>query len=546
MKLEELMRNRNRASVSGYSCPRDRVTPHPFRICFRPAALACAALALAAPAGTIVWTNTAGGVYSDVANWEPGQAPDADDLAELRANAAYTITLDRPATNHSLHVYDGQPTIDLAGFDYFLTNSIVKKDKTIGFYVEKGYLRITNSAATPAVFGSNDTIYASLYQPWNAPVGKVEFAGSNTIVRLRQIIVNNATSANTLRHELRIVGGAKVTTSLPNLTLTSGGDILVSDPGTVLSTSGMFLSAGGFTVVSNQAFVTVGTGSIEVGRPGRSYFYVTDPGTIVSAGNVVLATADTATYGLMVVTNGGTLTATNSSSSKIWGPNTNDRDCDMIVSGAGSAATTLDLYLSGSSRTTTFPNSPFRLLLNDGGLMRVTRYTTIWTNGLVRLDGGTLVNSTQGVVNRGLIEGRGRLERHDASGTVGWDNYGTIHPGLTNWAFGTLIFTNCNLTLWPSSRLEFEIGGTHEGEYSRVAVHGTAALDGACQVRLASGYEPKHADTFPLIDADSFSGAFTSFELPDIAPASWDIDELATTGVLRVYGPPRETIILVR
>ncbi len=497
-------------------------------------------------ADTILWTNTAGGGYSSTANWNPNQVPVADDLAELRSAAAYTITLDGPATNHSLHVYDGQPTIDLAGFDYRLTNSVSSEAKTVGFWVEKGYLRITNSAATPAVFGSNDTLHASLYQPWNVPnPGKVEFTGPTTVVRLQRIRANAISAANTVRHALRITSGAKVTTSAGQ-TLTSGADILISGPGTVLTASGMFLNSGGFTVVSNQALLSVGIGNIEVGRPGRSYFYVTDPGTSVSAGNVVLATADTATYGLMVVTNGGTLAVTNSGSSRIWGPNTNDRDCDMVVSGAGSTATTLDLFLSGSSRTATFLNSPFRLLLNDGGLIRVTRYTTIWTNGTVKIDNATFVNSTQGVVNRGRLEGRGRLERHNASGTVLWDNYGTIQPGLANWVFGALVFTNCNLTLRPSSALVFDLGAATPDSYSRIAVHGAAALDGACQVRLAPGYKPKHADTFQVIAADSFSGAFASFDLPDIAPKNWDTDELATAGVLRVYGPPRETILLVR
>ncbi|NLF21775.1 MAG: hypothetical protein GX590_01310, partial [Lentisphaerae bacterium] len=78
------------------------------------AATACTlVLALHGKVGaeTINWTNTAGGLYSAPVNWNADRAPDAGDLVELRANAAYTITLDRPATNHSLHVYDGQPTI---------------------------------------------------------------------------------------------------------------------------------------------------------------------------------------------------------------------------------------------------------------------------------------------------------------------------------------------------------------------------------------------------------------------------------------------------
>lgn len=497
------------------------------------------------PADTIVWTNTTSGLYSLPGNWNPNQLPKAGDLAELRANAAYTITLDRPATNHSLHVYDGQPTIDLAGFHYSLTNSIFTKGKAIGFYVENAYLLITNSAATPAVFGSNDTVYASLYQPWNAPVGTVEFSGPNTIVRLQQIQVNEATADNILKHELRITCGAKVTTSAGK-TLGAGGDIIISDPGTELNAAGIFLSAGGITIVSNQATVNVGSGNIEIGRPKSAYVIITGSGTVCSAGNVVLATADTATYGSLVVTNGGTLTVTNSAASKLWGPNQSDRECDMVVSGAGSTVTTLDMYLSGSSRTATFLNAPFRLTISDTAELRVKRYTTIWADGRVRLDNGTLINSTQGVVNRGRLEGHGRLDRDGDTGTVNWNNYGTIQPGLTNWVFGTLAFTNCNVTLQPSGRLIFDLGEPAAELYSRIVVNGTAALDGTCAVRLAPDYKPVHADTFQLIDADSFSGAFSAYDLPDIAPKNWDTDKLATTGVLKVYGPPKVTIITVR
>jgi T5SS/PEP-CTERM-associated repeat protein len=496
-------------------------------------------------ADTIVWTNKTGGSYSTATCWNPNQVPKAGDLAELRATTAYKITLNGPATNHSLHVYDGQPTIDLAGFDYRLTNSLITTAKTVGFWVEKGYLKITNSAATPAVFGSNDTFGVALYQPWNAPVGTVEFCGPTTRAKLRSLRVNGSSPSNIPKHVFRVTGGARV--ALEPGSQSSGGDIRLAGSGTSLSMQSIFLSgtgtgAGvGTTEVADGAALSL-TVNLEIGRPGRAYVTVKDAGSTLTAGAIVLATADTGTYGSLTVTNGGTVTV----SGTIWGPNTGSRDCDMVVAGSNSTAQAQDLYLSGSSRTATFLNNPFRLQITDRGLLRITRYTTIWTNGLVRLDNAKLFNSTSGVINRGRLEGRGRLERHNASGTVLWDNYGTIQPGLTNWVFGTLVFTNCNLTLRGSSTLRFDIGGTGSDGYSRIAVHGAVTLGGTCKVRLAPGYEPKHADTFQLIAANSFSGGFAARDLPNIAPASWDIDELDTAGKLVVYGPPRETILLVR
>lgn len=484
-------------------------------------------------ADTIVWTNKTGGSYSTAACWNPNQVPKAGDLAELRATTAYTITLNGPATNHSLRVYNGFPTIDLHGNDYRLTNMTDISSSAVGFFVENAYLRVTNSLPTPAVFGSNALTHAVMLMPYGRPAGTIEFSGTSTVVRLRRMVLEATT------HKVRILGGAKVTAN--GTTFSLRGSALFSDPGTKIGLLASFFGYGGTAVVSNGAIVT-SSGTLELGRPGIGRAIVTGTGSTWTATSIYLATSDNATYGALTVTNGGNVVAT----AAIMGPLTHNRQGDMIVSGPGSVARAQDLFLSGSSRTVTFTNNPFRLRIADKAELQVTRYTTIWTNGTLTVDGGIFKPSTQGVVNRGRLEGRGRLERHDASGTVLWDNYGTIQPGLSNWVFGTLVFTNCNLTLRSSSSLRFDLGGTGAGEYGRIAVHGAAALGGTCRVRLAPGYEPKHADTFQLIAANSFSGGFAVRDLPDITPASWDIDELDTAGKLVVYGPPRETILLVR
>lgn len=57
---------------------------------------------LAAPAATLVWTNTAGGLWSTAANWLPNAMPGAGDTAIITNAATYTVTLDGAVTVNTL------------------------------------------------------------------------------------------------------------------------------------------------------------------------------------------------------------------------------------------------------------------------------------------------------------------------------------------------------------------------------------------------------------------------------------------------------------
>lgn len=56
------------------------------------------ALPLAARAGTVIWTNTAGGLWSTATNWSPNQVPASGDIAVITNGGNYTVTLDSGAT----------------------------------------------------------------------------------------------------------------------------------------------------------------------------------------------------------------------------------------------------------------------------------------------------------------------------------------------------------------------------------------------------------------------------------------------------------------
>src|SRR6185369_7618224 len=44
-------------------------------------------------AGTLVWTNTAGGAWTNAANWSPNQVPAAADEAFITNAGVYTVTI---------------------------------------------------------------------------------------------------------------------------------------------------------------------------------------------------------------------------------------------------------------------------------------------------------------------------------------------------------------------------------------------------------------------------------------------------------------------
>ena len=54
--------------------------------------------ACAAPAATIVWTNTGGGGWNTAENWRPNTVPVSGDTAIITNVGAYTVTLDTSPT----------------------------------------------------------------------------------------------------------------------------------------------------------------------------------------------------------------------------------------------------------------------------------------------------------------------------------------------------------------------------------------------------------------------------------------------------------------
>src|SRR6266853_1700349 len=53
-------------------------------------------------ASIVVWTNTSGGLWSALTNWNPNSVPGAGDTAFITNSGTYTVTMDVAATLASL------------------------------------------------------------------------------------------------------------------------------------------------------------------------------------------------------------------------------------------------------------------------------------------------------------------------------------------------------------------------------------------------------------------------------------------------------------
>src|SRR5262249_40131562 len=103
----------------------------------------------------------------------------------------------------------------------------------------------------------------------------------------------------------------------------------------------------------------------------------------------------------------------------------------------------------------------------------------------------------------GVIRGGGTLDVSAATFT----NAGTISPGLSP----AILSVTGNCPFAPTAALEVEIGGHAAGtDYDRLAVSGTASLDGALNVTFLPGFCASSGDSFRVLAAGVRSGTFGS------------------------------------
>ena len=137
----------------------------------------------------------------------------------------------------------------------------------------------------------------------------------------------------------------------------------------------------------------------------------------------------------------------------------------------------------------------------------------IQNGGTTTLGGGTLTSSTNGVtVNSGTLSARGTI-----NGDLNF-NGGSFSPGGSG-GIG-LLTVNGNYTQGSLASFSIQIAGTNPGtSYDRLAITGTAALNGSLTLSLLNNYVPAAGVSYRPLTFASRTGDFSAKNGLNLGPA---------------------------
>jgi autotransporter-associated beta strand protein len=145
---------------------------------------------------------------------------------------------------------------------------------------------------------------------------------------------------------------------------------------------------------------------------------------------------------------------------------------------------------------------------------------------------GTVANGNFGLGNGGQLLGNGLV-----TGILTLTNGGILAPGSN--AIGTLTFSN-TISLAPALWLKAGCTSLFELSHSPLTndvarILGRVTLGGALVVSNIGSASLAPGDSFKLIDATNFSGAFSSVQMPPLPIGlAWNTNNLNTAGMLSV------------
>jgi T5SS/PEP-CTERM-associated repeat protein len=151
------------------------------------------------------------------------------------------------------------------------------------------------------------------------------------------------------------------------------------------------------------------------------------------------------------------------------------------------------LYVGGDSSAA---GGSGGLSVADGAKLLVGGPLTIWANGALDLDGGSI----EALGGLQLAAGAELQGIGDFDGSI--VNLGLISPGHSP---GTLNFSG-SFEQRDSGALRIQLGA--DGNYDRLVLDAAAALGGSLQVELLGGFTPKASDEFTILSAGKVSGRF--------------------------------------
>lgn len=465
-----------------------------------------AVLMITAPVGSGVWTNLAGGFWSVSNNWEggiiAGGVDAVADFSTLSLNASPTVSLNGARTNGTLVFDDLNPAVThnwtlAAGSGGSLTLAV--SSGSPGIAVQCGTNLI--SAVVAGTQGFN-----------KSGEGQLILSGASTITGTIRVLAGalevqnksgdtpyTVASGATLRIGYSTGGGYAST----GLTINGDG---------ASAASGFYLAGGRSYNASGQIVLLAAPTTIRqygTGLAGIGMFDINGNGLWCSAAASGSATDPkiqmiSSGYGMSVQIDPGANTATGDFT--INGP-LNVGSLGFHKRGAGS------LVLRG---TATAANTAVRVL---GGQVICGAAQCLGANAAVPVAGGASL----------LLNGY-----HQSVASLSVAAGGTLSMGGTN-----TLTVNSPPALAGALQMVIHKGATAACS-QLVVTSGTFTNSGALTVVNQGAAALAPGDTFALLGAARFAGAFASVALPALpAGLAWDTDALATNGALTViFAPP--------
>jgi autotransporter-associated beta strand protein len=334
----------------------------------------------------------------------------------------------------------------------------------------------------------------------------------------------NALNKVTLTNNTALGGSGRWDIRGTGATLSTGGNAytLTKTGANQISLVGATVDAALGNVAINQGVLSVQTSTNSLGNAAS---------TVTVANGAALGLFNTsAAMNKLCVLNGGTLwseSGTGNQSTFAGAITVNSAGGILdagsaLTSGAANASAVLNITGAISGTGTVTKNGP--------GMVTITNPSNSWS-------GGTAVNAGTLAVN-GLLPGAATV---NSGATL--QGTGTVGGALTIASGATLAPGNSagkltigSLGLSAGSTTKIEIGGLTRGsQFDAIDVGGSLNLNGTLQLSLINGFTPADRDSFDIFNAISIAGAFSSFQLPDLAGTlGWDTSALYTSGALSV------------
>ena len=385
-----------------------------------------------------------------------------------------------PSTSNSRFAVTGGGTITSSGSSTFeivdtpgSPPALVVRGSGSQFNANSGYINIGSvEGAGTADISSGGTVTANsiaISDPFHQ--SKVTVGGDansvSTVKANDQLQLDSSGS-------LDIGAGGKVTAGT-NIFIFNGSKVNVHDTGAILVAPTIRVAGAG-------AALTVSKGGISFsGGPGGAL--VIDEG-----GNAIVSDAGSNLRSVTIKV-GDTTTGNLTTQS--------DGHIESILSVSVAQSSTLSTAAGGS-----LDIGPTLLTKAASGEIRIGPGGSLKDNGFVAGNvtiqfGGSVTGS--GFINGQLIDS-GRVSSGNSPGRL------TVQGNYTQNSDGLM---------------SVEIGGTDAGSgYDQLQVSGTATIAGNLDVRLVNGFTPTVGQTFRIVNASSFSGAFSSIAGPSQAGIS--------------------------